>query len=358
MNEKLLQQLNNRNDRIIEAVKARAKAVCHNSIALIGITGSFLTGDMHEKSDLDLLIVTNDKDGWKVASCFIIEDVAFDIYCHSWEKLEKMAEYNEPFISKLVDLKFVYCADDKYMQKYLELREKLKKTMASPFENADFDKAKKYWDMALKSYADVMMEDDFHTCKYASCYVMHYIEFAIYMLNKSYVKRGVRYMPKEVCSMEKLPGNFNLHYLDLLKSDTLGAIKESATLLMNCVKKHLKEIEYTLTYKKSISPDCLTGSYEEIVSNWKNKMRLAVETNDAYLSFVTAVSCQLFYDDMYKEYEIDRVDLMKHFDINDLSASEQAFNSAMEEYKQLYAKTGTRILYYNNLDEFESDYLK
>ncbi len=358
MNEKILQQLNDRNDKIIAAIISKAKAVCPNSIAFMGITGSFLTGEMHEKSDLDLFIVTNDDDGWKLALGFIIDDVGFDVYCHSWERLEEMAQYNAPFVSKLLNLNFVYCSDDEHMQRYMELREKLGETMASPFDKVDLEKTKKHWDEALKSYADVMMEDDYHACKHASCYVINKIEYCLYTLNKSYVKLGIKHMPDEVCSMEKLPRYFNQRYYDLIKADTVGAIKQSATMLMNCVKKYLDEIERDFTSKKSISSDCLAGTYEEIVSNWKNKMSLAAQTNDTYLSFMTAVSCQSFYDYMYKEYDIDRIDLMQHFDVNDLSASEKAFNVAMNEYKQLYVKTGTRILHYSNVDEFVLDYLK
>ena len=34
--------------------------VCPGALAMIGVYGSMLTGDVHEKSDLDLLIVIND----------------------------------------------------------------------------------------------------------------------------------------------------------------------------------------------------------------------------------------------------------------------------------------------------------
>jgi predicted nucleotidyltransferase len=72
--------LEGRNDRIIEAIIKKAENVCPGAIALIGIAGSFHSGDIYEKSDLDLCIVINDDSAWKVASCFILDDVAFDIY--------------------------------------------------------------------------------------------------------------------------------------------------------------------------------------------------------------------------------------------------------------------------------------
>ncbi len=50
--------LESRNRKIIDAVIRKEQAVCPGSVALIGIYGSFRTGDVHPLSDLDLLIVT------------------------------------------------------------------------------------------------------------------------------------------------------------------------------------------------------------------------------------------------------------------------------------------------------------
>lgn len=107
-------KLEERNDRIIKSVVKKAEKVCPGAIALIGIAGSFHSGDIYEKSDLDLCIVANDDSASKAASCFILEDVGFDIYCTPWRRLEKMAEYNDPFITKLLELDIVYSSDDKH----------------------------------------------------------------------------------------------------------------------------------------------------------------------------------------------------------------------------------------------------
>ena len=82
-----------RNDRIIKAILEKEKAVCPGSVALIGIYGSFQTGDIHPLSDLDLLILINDERGWQLGTVFIQDDlgVGHDIYCTSWESLREDA---------------------------------------------------------------------------------------------------------------------------------------------------------------------------------------------------------------------------------------------------------------------------
>ena len=56
-----------RNQKIIDAVLEKEKALCPGAVALIGIYGSFLTGDIHPLSDLDLLILitTTGDGGWE-----------------------------------------------------------------------------------------------------------------------------------------------------------------------------------------------------------------------------------------------------------------------------------------------------
>ena len=56
-----MNKLEVRNQKIIDAVLEKEKMLCPGAIALIGIYGSFQTGDVHPLSDLDLLILINDE---------------------------------------------------------------------------------------------------------------------------------------------------------------------------------------------------------------------------------------------------------------------------------------------------------
>ena len=51
-----MKDLEIRNQKIIDAIIEKASKVCPESLALIGIYGSFGTGDFYERSDLDLLV--------------------------------------------------------------------------------------------------------------------------------------------------------------------------------------------------------------------------------------------------------------------------------------------------------------
>ena len=97
--------MNDINKTIINAVIKKAEALCPDSLALIGIYGSVAAGDEHKKSDLDLMILINDKNGWILADGFILDDidVGYDIYCTDWDMLEEDAQCNHAHLSKLFD---------------------------------------------------------------------------------------------------------------------------------------------------------------------------------------------------------------------------------------------------------------
>ncbi|MGF7059005.1 hypothetical protein [Brassicibacter mesophilus] len=351
-------KLEERNDRIIKAVIKKAEKVCPGAIALIGVAGSFHSGDIYEKSDLDLCIVINDDSARKVESCFILQDVGFDIYCTPWSRLEEMAEYNNPFITKLLELDIVYCNDDKYMDKYMELRSKVTCKLNQEYSIEDNEKAEKFVNEASQGYADIMMSSKYGECRYALTDMLYCIEFAIYMYNKAYIKRGIKRIPEEISTMKYLPVGFNELYWKLIKAESVEEIKETSTILMKVVKDFAKLMRDRVIIKKEITEADIKGTYEEIYSNWRNKMYHAVDKNDTYLSLMTAASCQQFYNDMYSQYNIDRIDLMKNITSDNLMLLAKAFDDAMEEYKKNYDRLGTKIKCYKDLDVFEREYLR
>lgn len=168
------------------------------TIALIGVYGSFYTGDIHDKSDLDLCIVINDDEGWKLSSCFILDDVAFDIYCTPWDALEDMAEYKNPYITKLLDLNVLYIKEKKFLIRYDELKLKAIKRLKEKFSIKDNENAEKLLEEGIKEYANIMLSSEYGECRYKVAGMLYNIEQAIYIYNKKYINTGVKRIPEEI----------------------------------------------------------------------------------------------------------------------------------------------------------------
>jgi hypothetical protein len=177
------------------------------------------------------------------------------------------------------------------------------------------------------------------------------------MCNKTFVRRGVKRIPEEISTMKYLPVDFNMLYGKLIMAANVEETREISTTLMKAVKEFVKQMKDKVITKKEISEADIKGTYEEIYSNWRNKMYHAVSRDDAYLSLMTAASCQEFYDYMYSKYNIERVDLMANITPLSLTLSAEKFDNAMEEYKRNYERLSLDIKYYEDLDEFERKYL-
>ena len=123
-------------------------------LALIGVYGSVATGDEYEKSDLDLLILIQNDEGWQLGTGFILDDskVGYDIYCTNWDGLKYDAECHHSQISNLMDSKIVYVKNTDAYEELCRLREKTKNYLES---DKRFDRVNELVDKAKISYANV-----------------------------------------------------------------------------------------------------------------------------------------------------------------------------------------------------------
>lgn len=355
-----------RNQRIIDIVMKQIEETCPDAIDMIGIGGSFCNGDIYEKSDLDLVIIANDVEkAGSICKCFILEDVAHDIYVTDWSRFSSMSDYKDPYVTKLFDLDIVFIKDDSIKDKYFNLRDVVKENMNN--DEIVFDSIRRQAAMLSHNYRLLEETGDIEIALRLLNKIITNVEFIIYMINRSYVKRGIKRVPEEIASMDKLP----LHFLDtyniICNFDSLTYIKSGASSFMMDIDELLSEygIEIDEEYveeqddtKLELTTDNISGTYEEIYSNWKNKMHHAVDINSNYLSFRTMASCQEFYDEMASLFDITPIELLSRYNPIDLVGNEIAFVEAMEDWKKLYTLVGVEVEQYSSLEELDNLYKK
>ena len=130
--------MNDINKKIIDSIIKKAELVCPNSLGLIGVYGSISTGDCYQKSDLDLLILILDDEGWKLSTGFILDDVGigYDIYCTTMDDLKYDAKCEHAHLSKLLDSKIVYVKNQQAYDELMKLRENACSHFASYFKSS------------------------------------------------------------------------------------------------------------------------------------------------------------------------------------------------------------------------------
>jgi hypothetical protein len=239
----------------------------------------------------------------------------------------------------------------------MTLRKTVQDKLDAPFSIADANHVTRHFADAMRAYAAVMLSNTAAECKYASARMLLAIEYLIYLANKSYIHRGIRRIPEELRAIKRLPQEFWTDYQQLIVANSHDGIQSCATQLMKSVQDFVTTVNKPVMPKKEITQDSIRGTYEEIVSNWRSKMYLAAQTDDAYLALMTMASCQEFYDEFATEYNIDRVRLFEGFKIDDLRRSAEQFDSAMEYYRCLYNRVGEPVRSYSSIEAFERDYV-
>lgn len=358
----MLHELEERNQKIINAVIEKARRGCPDSLALIGIYGSFMTGDVHEKSDLDLLILINDDNGWQLGCAFIQEDlqVGHDIYCTSWESLEWDADYEHPNISKLMDSKVVYCADEKYVERLEALREKAREKRNSSFSKEDYEKGEKLLKEAEHFYVRAVFSQSLLEMRKYAGGVLYYIENAIAMLNKKYFRFGTKRVYEELAQMEKRPESLCEMLEAVVMADTVELLKIQLEALLRAVIGVFDEVktELEVRQKAPVTADSIRGTYEEMYSNWRNKMYVAAKENQPHLAFASMCSLDAMLSEIRSGVEIGTYDVFKHYNSHDLAKTASGYDEVLKEYLKEYQKAGLEVKGYSDIDAFVKDYLK
>lgn len=351
--------LKERNQKIIDAVIKKSEIVCPGSLALIGVYGSFMTGDMHEKSDLDLLAVINDGQGRHLGCAFLQDDlqVAHDIYCTTWEDLENDAKYGHPNISKLMDAEIVYCADKKYQERLTQLRDAAKELLSAPFSEEDYAKAEAQWREAEHYYTTAMISERMSDVLAGAGGAVYFIENAIAMLNKRYFHYGVKRAYEELDAMPRRPEKLCERIENVISADSAASVQKHLTALMKETAAVFRDVKEALAAQDSpAAGDGLTGTYEEMYSNFRNKMYRAAETGNRHLVFMTLVSAGAMFSEIASEADIDRYDVWEGYDPQDLHKTAKAYDNLLDGYLNEYKKAGLQVRHYSDIEAFVRDY--
>jgi len=342
--------MDERNQKLIKGIIEKAEYSCPGALALIGVYGSAATGDTHEKSDLDLMLLINDDRGYSLAQAFILDDVdiGYDIYCTTWNMLEADAQCDHAQLSKLLDSKIVYVNDDLALSRLEELRKRAISVLTS---DVRFQKAEKAYCCAKERYAECFMADAISDVRFYAAGVIQSLLCSVMLFHGRYFLKGIKRTFEEIEKLN-LPFDMKGLVLDVIQADSVIEIRNRLTILILNVKETIMQLQE----KEEPSASNLSGTYEEIYSNWKNKMNEAALNDDIYSSFMNMASFQLMLNEIESGVAITHHDLLARFDSGNLHNNFEVFNNVLSLFLREYEKAGMEAKRYIDIDAFLSAY--
>lgn len=343
--------MNQVHQKIINAIIQKAETVCPNALALIGIYGSVLTGDLHEKSDLDLLILIQSEDGYRLATGFILNDseIGYDIYCMNWDRMQYDAECHHSYLSRLMDSEIVYVKNQSALDALLSLREKAKAFLAS---DQRFDRVKACLDQVKICYANACLAEDLGKLRCEAFGVITYLADAAMLFYGRYFKRGTKRMLEELASLP-IEAEFISGITAIAHAQNQEELRTLSLRLLQYAQR-----AFVLPKPLKAPSEDLAGTYEEMFSNWRNKTHEADKNQDTLSSFMNLCSLQLMLNEIAKDTAIGHYDPMGAYDPNDLSKNAKLYDTCLAKYETTYRKAGLSVKRYPDIDAFVEEYLK
>ena len=337
-------------NRIVEAIVRKAQALCPDSLELIGVYGSCATGDTHERSDLDLLILVRDEAGRCLSDAFILEDsgIGFDLYCTTWEMLERDAACTHPHLGKLMDSRILYVGNPEAPIKLEELRHRAAEILSS---NKRFEGAAAAWDCAKGAFAECCLASSLPETRLHAAGVIQYLVEALMLGSGHYFRKGVKRTFEELAEAG-IPFDLQNTILDIISCETVEELRGRLTSLM-CTAK-----TYLTVSKSKIPPTAanIAGTYEEMVSNWRGKMAEAAVRGDVYASFMNMASLAAMLEEIGSEVAINRQEVMEGFDPCDLVGNTARFDWVLDQYREEYRKVGISPRCFADIEAFLTNY--
>ncbi len=338
------------NHKIMNAVIEKAEKGCPDSLAFIGIYGSAATGDEYEKSDLDLLILIQDDAGWQLGTGFILDDskVGYDIYCTNWDGLRYDAACHHAQISKLMDSKIVYIKNQEAYDELCKLREQTKRFLAS---EERFQRVNELVDKAKISYANAYLHEELGQVRLDAFGVMCFLMDAIMLFHGRYFKRSTKRMLEELAVLP-IEAGFVDNLKGIASSKDVLELRALSKSLLLYAEGYLKQEK-----DKEEPSESLSGTYEEMYSNWRNKVEEAAEQNNVFTSFMNMCNLQYMFAEISSEAAIGTYNIMEAYDPDCLENNVSLFDACLQQYEAVYKTAGIAVKHFPGVDEFVTDYL-
>ena len=343
--------MNTVNRKIINAIIEKAEKLYPDSLALIGVYGSVATGDDYAKSDLDLLILIEDEEGRKLSAGFILNDsgVGYDVYCTDWNNLHHEAQCHQAHISKLMDSEIVYVKNQNAYDELCKLREETKLFLES---DERYQRVNELIVKAKAAYADSLLCETLGKVRLNAFGVMDCILNAVMLYHGKYFRLGVKRTFEEIAKLpatDELAGTMK----KIAASKDVSEIRALLKSLLLYAERYMRQEKQ----KQELSA-ALTGTYEELYSNWRNKVEQAANNSDVFSSFVNMCCFNYMLSDISSEFDIGDYNIMDEYNPENLADNVPLYDKYLKEYEKVCSDAGIKIKRFSDVDAFVADYLE
>ena len=317
---------------------------------LIGQVGGGKIPTDEQNMIFDFFVPATDR-GYKLARTFIIEDMGYDLYPISWERLEKIADIEEPrMIFAFAKGEVIYAKSEEEKLRY----EKLKEKMLLKLQDKKFNipQSLKNLETAQEIFQAMLYEDDLCKIRKAAGGVSSYLMNSIAFINGRYLENGYLNFTNDLYKMKEYPEDFESIFMKMISLDSVDEIRENIYKLIKITRDFLMK-RVSKDNKNKFEPN-----YEDLAM-WYQEMRYSFRRlqyftgiNSVEDSYLLGCYLQIEFDAVKEDFNLKQMDLMSSFNKKDLKGFCKKANEFEEYLVKIIEENNVKMNKYSSLKEF------
>lgn len=317
---------------------------------LIGQMGGCKIPTDEKKMAFDFYVPCSER-GYQLAQTFIIEDMGYDLFPMSWERLEGIADLQETITFAFADGVILYARTKEDEMRFLELQALLRKRLIDP--NYRMKKALEQMDVAMEIYKTLVFVDEISHVRKAAGGVMQYLSIALATFNGTFPRRhyGAGQYSKEVKLLTKKPEGYESTCEEIVLAENSQEIKTKVYELIKQTRTFFLAVKEKGVKKKN-------EDYEEFAS-WYYEMRYSFRRleyfcnqGDYMCAYELGCYMQIEFDNISDDFGLRKMDLMSHFIAKDLSEMENQARKVEAYILEVLKSSSIELKIYRDLEEF------
>jgi len=277
---------------LLATIVEKIESTYSEDISLLICYGSYVTGNYGAMSDIDFFFVPKTKKGYKLGYQFILNNIGYDLWPVSWERLTNISNLEEQLASLLMDGEVLFAGSEDDLLKLDDLKNNLKQNLNN--EAIAMKKSMRQMDRAKAIYLD-MQNHESNMFFIDAVNIAEILLFAVAIINGTYMRKGIKRIADEITRVSIIPVRFLETYRKLIRTRNRTEVQRAVNeLIVETDKVWKTKFDND---KESVVASDLAGFYEEFKSTY-NKLLLACDgknyENAYYAGFMIDRETQSF----------------------------------------------------------------
>lgn len=287
---------------------------------LIGQVGGCKIPTDEQNMIFDFFIPATER-GFQMANTFMIEEMGYDLFPISWERLEKIAHISEPrMIFAFAKGEVIYARTEEDRKRFEAIKEQMYERLQD--KALMYGKALEQLETAQEIFQTMLFEEKFGKLRKAAGGVCCFLMSAIASLNGTYLENGYMNLTKDLSGMALQPEAFKNLFTQMLDAQTADEIRK-------LVYEMIKATRTLITHNhpsQRMDMEKKTEDLEELAF-WYHEARYTFRRIEYYTgigsvedSYLLGCYLQIEFDAIQEDFGLKELDLMGAFDSKELSA--------------------------------------